>query len=50
MKAYLLIILIGLVAGFIGIIPLLRRKVDKYILLGAFVLCPIRCIIYILPE
>lgn len=37
MKAYLLIILIGLVAGFIGIIPLLRRKVDKYILLGAFV-------------
>lgn len=37
MRSYLLIILIGLVAGFIGILPLLRRKVDKYILLSVFV-------------
>lgn len=37
MKSYLLILLIGLVAGFIGIIPLLRRKVDKYSILSAFV-------------
>ena len=38
MKTYLTIILIGLVAAFIGILPLLRKKADKYSLLSAFVL------------
>lgn len=38
MKEYLTIILIGLVAGFIGILPLLRKKADKYSLLAAFLL------------
>ena len=38
MKTYLTIILIGLVSGFIGIIPLLRRKADKYTVLAGFVL------------
>lgn len=37
MRSYLLIFLIGLVAGFIGILPLLRRKVDRYTVLSAFV-------------
>lgn len=37
-KLYLTIILIGLVAGFIGILPLLRRKADKYTLFSAFLL------------
>ena len=30
MRAYLTIILIGLVSAFIGIIPLFKRKADKY--------------------
>lgn len=38
MKTYLTIILIGLVSGFIGIIPLLRKKADKYTILAGFVL------------
>lgn len=38
MKTYLTIILIGLVSGFIGIIPLLRKKADKYTVLAGFVL------------
>lgn len=38
MRSYLIIILIGLVAGFIGSLPLLRAKADKYAILGAFVL------------
>lgn len=38
LKANLIIILIGVVAGFIGILPLLRRKADKYTLLSAFLL------------
>ena len=36
MREYLTIILIGLVAAFIGIIPLLRKKADKYSVLSAF--------------
>lgn len=38
MKTYLTIILIGLVSGFIGILPLLRKKADKYSILSAFVM------------
>ena len=38
MRAYLTIILIGLVSAFIGIIPLFKRKADKYTVLSAFVL------------
>lgn len=38
MKEYLTIILIGLVAAFIGILPLLRKKADKYSLFAAFLL------------
>ncbi len=38
MKTYLTVILIGLVAGFMGMIPLFRKKADKYSLLAAFVL------------
>lgn len=38
MREYLTIILIGLVAAFIGIIPLLRKKADKYSVLSAFLL------------
>lgn len=38
MKEYLLIILIGLVAAFIGILPLLRKKADKYLMFAAFLL------------
>lgn len=38
MRTYLLIVLIGLVAGFIGIFPLIRKKADKYSVLSAFVL------------
>lgn len=38
MKTYLTIILIGLVSAFIGIIPLLRKKADKYSILSAFFL------------
>lgn len=38
MKTYLTIILIGMVSGFIGIIPLLRKKADKYMVLAGFVL------------
>lgn len=38
MKEYLIIVLIGLVAGFIGILPLLRKKADKYTLFAAFLL------------
>jgi len=38
MKENLTIILIGLVAGFIGILPLLQKKADKYSLLAAFLL------------
>lgn len=38
MRTYLTIILIGLVSGFIGILPLLRKKADKYSVLSAFVL------------
>lgn len=37
MRSYLIIILIGLVSGFIGIVPLLRLKVDKYTIMSAFV-------------
>ena len=36
MRAYLTIILIGLVSAFIGIIPLFKRKADKYTVLSAF--------------
>lgn len=36
MRAYLIVILIGLVAGFIGILPLLRQKTDKYSGFAAF--------------
>lgn len=38
MRTYLTIILIGLVSAFIGIIPLLRKKADKYSILSAFLL------------
>lgn len=38
MKEYLTILLIGLVSGFTGILPLLRKKADKYSLLAAFLL------------
>lgn len=38
MKENLTIILIGLVAGFIGILPLLQKKADKYSSLAAFLL------------
>lgn len=38
MKEYLTIILIGLVSAFIGILPLLRKKADKYSILSAFLL------------
>lgn len=37
MRSYLIIILIGLVSGFIGIVPLLRLKADKYTVISAFV-------------
>ena len=36
MKSYLIVILIGLVAGFVGTLPLLRAKADKYAVLGSF--------------
>ncbi len=36
MKGNLIVILIGVVAGFIGIVPLLRQKVDKYWVLALF--------------
>lgn len=36
MRSHLIVILIGLVAGFTGIIPLLRQKADKYALMAAF--------------
>ena len=38
MREYLTIILIGLVAAFNRIIPLLRKKADKYSVLSAFLL------------
>lgn len=38
MREHLTMILIGLVAGFIGILPLLKKKSDKYSLLSAFLL------------
>ncbi len=38
MKTHLIIILIGLVSGFIGILPLFRKKADRYSLLAAFLL------------
>lgn len=38
MRTYLTIILIGLVSAFIGIIPLLRKKADKYSVIAAFLL------------
>lgn len=38
MRTHLTIILIGLVAAFIGIIPLLNKKVDRYSLFAAFLL------------
>ena len=38
MKEYLTILLIGWVAGFIGILPLLKKKADKYSILSAFLL------------
>lgn len=38
MKTYLTIILIGMVSGFIGILPLLRKKADRYSLWAAFLL------------
>lgn len=38
MKENLTIILIGLVSGFIGILPLLQKKADKYSAVAAFVL------------
>ncbi len=38
MKENLTIILIGLVAGFICILPLLQKKADRYSLLAAFLL------------
>ena len=36
MKTHLTIILIGLVSGFIGILPLFRKKADRYSLLVVF--------------
>ena len=36
MREYLLIVLIGLVAAFVGIIPLLKKRVDKYTLFSVF--------------
>lgn len=36
MKTCLLVILIGLVAAFVGVIPLLKRRVDKYMLFSVF--------------
>jgi len=36
MKGNLIVILIGMVAGFIGIIPLLRQKADKYWVFALF--------------
>lgn len=36
MKSNLIVILIGVVAGFIGIIPLLRQKADKYFIFALF--------------
>ena len=38
LKANLIVILIGIVAGFTGILPLLKRKADKYSLLSVFLL------------
>lgn len=38
MRNYLIILLIGLVAGFIGIIPLMKAKADKYLTFAVFVL------------
>lgn len=38
MKEHLTIILIGLVSGFIGILPLLKKKADKFSLFSAFLL------------
>lgn len=38
MKEHLTIVLIGLVAAFIGILPLLRKKADKYLLFATFLL------------
>lgn len=36
MKSNLIVILIGVVAGFVGIIPLLRQKADKYWVFALF--------------
>ena len=36
MKACLLVILIGLVAAFVGIVPLLKRRADRYMLFSVF--------------
>ncbi len=38
MKTNLIIILIGLVSAFIGIVPLLNKKADRYSLFAAFLL------------
>lgn len=38
MRSYLIVILIGLVSGFLGSLPLLRAKADQYSILGVFVL------------
>lgn len=38
MRAYLTIILIGLVAAFIGVLPLFGKKADRYTIVAAFVL------------
>lgn len=50
MRAYLTIILIGLVSAFIGIIPLFKRKADKYTVLSAFVLFLIMPLCGLSPE
>ena len=36
MKACLLVILIGLAAAFVGIVPLLKRRADRYMLFSVF--------------
>ena len=38
MREYLTVILIGLVSAFIGIVPLLKKKADRYSLVAAFLL------------
>ena len=46
MKTNLIIILIGLVSAFIGIVPLLNKKADRYSLFAALLNTPLYYVIF----